>query len=785
MADGQSKYAAFISYSHAGDLSFAERLQRALERFDKPWYKSRQRVVFRDATNLSASSDLWGNVVEGLENSEWFILVASPESAVAQWVGKEITWWLEHRSVDRILIAQSAGSILWSGSDFDQSRTNAVHPALFGQFAAEPLWVDLRSYRAEGPKGRELPLGESVAGLLAPITGQSINEIVGDHVRQARRTRRTIGAVATVLTILTIVALISASLAVSNQRRAENQTRVAVAQMLAANARMAASTDLELAQLLAVQAFELERNPATERALYEVVQSNPMLSHMGTAPGNVTAVFDPRQSDPIIGTDNGSVYRWRLADGEFELIGKLEAPVVTLAADDAGRFVAGSREGGAHIWGPQLDEGADDGEAVAVSPDGSWALFGGILLNLENGAKRSACAEHDPWTLYIGAAFSSDSTEFVCLTPDGWERYAVASPDTPIAMVEYEFNPNYGGGPVLSADGEAITYHMGSIPTMEVWAPRGEGGIVRQGTIGDGDTFTYAVSDKGSLVASVAGPVISVSTTAPVEKSKDRLGEPATPYISLEGLDSVSAIAFDGTTSVIGASQNKLAVWQFDQVSRAALNGRASIRRDSLLDLRTAIHPGGQKVAVLEDVVGGEQGVVVVTPEPWGVDRFRIGDKSPNGVYWSLDGTRLCLEYTGVGCRWFTSKGDVSSAPEDPTLFEYDPNSASEFRIEQGDGSRVSVQHMDGLELFWVQQLHARNSRGASMTATQLSPDGRYLFMIASADDKEPHKEVQVWFTEPRDVIAAACKTSGRALTVEEWEAVAAGLPAPSRLACS
>jgi hypothetical protein len=47
-------YDAFISYSRV-DVEFALRLQRSLERFAKPWNRTRALRVFRDMSSLAAT----------------------------------------------------------------------------------------------------------------------------------------------------------------------------------------------------------------------------------------------------------------------------------------------------------------------------------------------------------------------------------------------------------------------------------------------------------------------------------------------------------------------------------------------------------------------------------------------------------------------------------------------------------------------------------------------------------------------------------------------------------
>jgi hypothetical protein len=55
-------YDGFISYSHAADDLLAPRLQSALQRFAKPWWKRRAVRIFRDESSLSANPHLWSSI---------------------------------------------------------------------------------------------------------------------------------------------------------------------------------------------------------------------------------------------------------------------------------------------------------------------------------------------------------------------------------------------------------------------------------------------------------------------------------------------------------------------------------------------------------------------------------------------------------------------------------------------------------------------------------------------------------------------------------------------------
>ena len=96
-------YDGFISYSHAADDLLAPRLQSALQRFAKPWWKRRAVRIFRDESSLSANPHLWSSITEALDTSGWFVLLLSPDAARSEWVNQEIAYWVEHRDPKKIL----------------------------------------------------------------------------------------------------------------------------------------------------------------------------------------------------------------------------------------------------------------------------------------------------------------------------------------------------------------------------------------------------------------------------------------------------------------------------------------------------------------------------------------------------------------------------------------------------------------------------------------------------------------------------------------------------------
>ena len=84
------QFKAFISYSHAADGKLAPALQLGLQRFGKAWYQTRKIRAFCDETTLSVNPALWFLIQRALEESEYFLLLASPGAALSAWTRREV-----------------------------------------------------------------------------------------------------------------------------------------------------------------------------------------------------------------------------------------------------------------------------------------------------------------------------------------------------------------------------------------------------------------------------------------------------------------------------------------------------------------------------------------------------------------------------------------------------------------------------------------------------------------------------------------------------------------------
>jgi hypothetical protein len=200
-------YDAFISYSHAKDKPIAAALQSVVQKLGKPWYRRRALRVFRDDTSLSATPELWPSIERALGESRFFILLASPEAAASKWVNKEVAHWLDHNSIDTLLIGVTDGELAWDEAvgDFGWREGMPLPPVLAGRFVSEPKWVDLRAYR-DGADPRNAKFIELGADFAAAIHGTPKEDLLSQEVRQQRRALRLAWGAAGTLAVLIALA---------------------------------------------------------------------------------------------------------------------------------------------------------------------------------------------------------------------------------------------------------------------------------------------------------------------------------------------------------------------------------------------------------------------------------------------------------------------------------------------------------------------------------------------------------------------------------------------------
>lgn len=284
------KYQAFVSYSHESDARLAASLQSSLSRFAKPWYRIRTMRIFRDKTSLSANPALWNSIEQALGQSEYFLFLASPASAKSPWVQNEIQWWLQNRSVDKLVLCLTDGVILWDNQtgDFDWEKTTAIPSSLKKAFPAEPLYADFRAAKADAKYADSDPnYRGALLDVAAPLLGRSKDELDSEDIRLHRREERLAWALAVFIVLLALTAAIGTY-------KAHQRQKIAASRALASEATSHVD-DRSLAMLLSIESRRIANTVESKRALLTTIQraDNAEAFLWGHTDAVTKAVFSP------------------------------------------------------------------------------------------------------------------------------------------------------------------------------------------------------------------------------------------------------------------------------------------------------------------------------------------------------------------------------------------------------------------------------------------------------------------------------------------------------------
>ena len=174
------KYDAFISYRHAPlDMEIAKRIHTGLETFRVPASVRKQtgkkkiERVFRDQEELPIGADLNDKLFDALRESEFLIVICTPETPGSYWVCKEIETFITLHDRQHILAVLADG-------EPDESFPEPLTVDNVGN-KVEPLAADVRGAT---PKERKKKLKTELLRLAAPVLGCSY-----DDLRQRHRER--------------------------------------------------------------------------------------------------------------------------------------------------------------------------------------------------------------------------------------------------------------------------------------------------------------------------------------------------------------------------------------------------------------------------------------------------------------------------------------------------------------------------------------------------------------------------------------------------------------------
>jgi WD40 repeat protein len=192
-----ARYSAFISYRHQSpDQEIASRLHRMIETYTIPSALRKNGIrhpgkVFRDQEELPLSADLGHDIETALDNSEWLICICSPRYLESRWCLREVEYFIEHKSRDRVLTVLVEGEPEDSFPELLLYETDEAG----NRKEREPLAANVRGAGlAENLK----KLKKERYRILAPIIGTTFD---GLYQRQRRRVLRNVltAALATVV----------------------------------------------------------------------------------------------------------------------------------------------------------------------------------------------------------------------------------------------------------------------------------------------------------------------------------------------------------------------------------------------------------------------------------------------------------------------------------------------------------------------------------------------------------------------------------------------------------
>ena len=169
------------------------------------------------------------------------------------------------------------------------------------------------------------------------------------------------------------------------------------------------NTNLQVAQLLAVEAYHLNQNSQTLAALFQAVTYSPSLIRYLQAGSVQSAIYGSANGKSIVaGTNHGQVVRWNVTGGPGVTVATLGGAITAVASNADGSVIAAATASEVVVWTPAQGARqivlpqAGGIDAIAVSPTGRYialAANGVTLFDRKTNVARRAGASSPPYAV--------------------------------------------------------------------------------------------------------------------------------------------------------------------------------------------------------------------------------------------------------------------------------------------------------------------------------------------------------------------------------------------------
>jgi WD40 repeat protein len=737
------RYDAFLSYSRAADAGLAPALQAAIERVGRPWHKPRARRLFRDKATLTPGPSLWDKLQHALEQSRWYVLLCSPQSAASRWVGEELSWWLRTRGADRLLLVVTGGELVFdrTAGRVDAARTTCLPAFAAELFDSDPLWVDLRwaQHRTPSDPAATARFHDTAAEIAAAISGVAKDELVGENIRQRRRTRNIVRGTITVLSVLVLLAAGGGVVALQQRNLAQTQLLQATSRQLVAGAAGIRDTQPDLARQLILTAY---RQAPTAEALGAVLTSATVPV---TAP--LDQIADLVAADPVRNlaafAGKSAIEVRSTADAAVVASLPLSSPLDTLAYAGDGALLAASDEKGVlRLWSLA--------DPTAPQPVGRFDLDAGRAGSL---------------------AFLGSSHHLAIASQDGTLSIVdVSDPDRIASLDAVSGSGQEAAGLIASGDGRRLVSCADQLTVWDASSPRRFRAV---GQLDVGGCSTMALSPDGYLLAVATGDLVTLYDIA--DPSRPRALAP----LAGQGLGAGPlAFSTDRSSLAIGAGDGSVRIWSVADPLRPLLTDQMTGLGGSISALSFSGSSDSLLVQITGQVSPGEaSGWLRIWPVRAGARSTQLGELFTPGSQvgftpdqrfalaglpprlWDISDRRQPAGRTVIGGYRFGGQGmavthdgdrlavgtppvfyDLSSSQQPHRLTQSAPAEQEPQLVSFLPGDRTLLTSGDDLVLWDVsdpaapRQVSAIEGSPFRVQAAALSGDGRRLAVIGDGE---------------------------------------------------